>query len=83
MRRSLVGPRLAAERALAGGAVDLDRELDPGGSYTVQLVFDIPADVSAPRLLVTDRPMPGRLAERVLIGDDDSLLHAPTTLRIS
>jgi hypothetical protein len=32
---------------------------------------------------VIENGMPDRLAERVLIGDDDSLLHAPTTLRIS
>jgi hypothetical protein len=74
---------LAAERVLAGEAVDLGRELRPGGSYTVRLVFDIPADVPDPRLLVTDRPMPGRFAERVLIGDDESLFHPRTTLRIS
>ena len=74
---------LEAERTLTGGPVDLTREIPPGGSYTVELVYDLPEDVADPRLLVIENGMPDRLAERVLIGDDDSLLHAPTTLRIS
>ncbi|HYO47053.1 MAG TPA: hypothetical protein VEY33_10250 [Gemmatimonadota bacterium] len=74
---------IEAERALAGEPADLTREVPPGGSYTVELVYDLPEDVADPRLLVTEKGLPERLAERVLIGDDDSLLHAPTTLRIS
>lgn len=71
----------AAERAL-GGPADLTREVAPGGAYTVELVYDLPEDVADPRLLVSERVMPDRLAELVLIGDEDSLLHAPTTLGI-
>jgi hypothetical protein len=72
---------LAAERAL-GGPADLTREVAPGYAYTVELVFDLPVDVADPRLLVSETVMPDRLAELVLIGDEDSLLHAPTTLGI-
>ena len=73
----------AAERVLAGEPADLTREVPPGGSYVVELVYDLPEEVSDPRLLVIEKGLPERLAERVLIGDEDSLLHAPTTLRIS
>jgi hypothetical protein len=74
---------LDAERALAGDAARLAGDVAPGGARSVEFVFDLPADAEDPRLLVTDQVMPDRLAERVLIGDDDSVFHAPTTLRIS
>jgi hypothetical protein len=74
---------LDAERVLSEGPADLTREILAGGHYTVEIVFDLPEAVAEPRLLVTEEGMPEKLAELVLIGDDDSLFHAPTTLRIS
>lgn len=73
---------LDAERRLRGGPAGLERSIPAAGRITVEIVFDLPADIEAPRLLVTEDWLPDRLAELVLIGDDDSLLHAPTTLRI-
>jgi hypothetical protein len=74
----------AAEAALSGpGAGPLERPLTPGASYTVDVVFDVPAEVRAtPRLLVTEGPALQRLVERVLVGDEDSFGHKPTLLMV-
>jgi hypothetical protein len=69
-------------RALAseGGAAEmpLDTPLRPGESYTTQLVFDLPSDVSAPMLLVNeDSP-----ETRFIIGHENSLLHKKTEFKL-
>lgn len=76
----------AGEAALArlrGPQRPLTDELAPGGSYTTTVVFDLPADAGDPRLDVTDLPLPDRVVEFILIGDEDSFLHARTTIRLT
>ena len=76
---------LEAESALEaqqGGVVPFEQTLEHGMSYTKDLVFDLPANVQHPRLLVTEGHWLERLAELFLIGDEDSLFHKPTVIRL-
>lgn len=70
----------AAERQLG---LTPDRELssplEPGGQRVVTLVFELPADVRHPRLHVREGGSLQRVTELLLLGDEDSLLHAPVT----
>ena len=73
-----------AERALAQATDSMLRQpIAAGGSYEVRLVFDLPAGVAEPRLLVTDPTGVDRVLEGLLIGDSDSILHKPTTLALN
>lgn len=67
----------AAERA-----EPMVRPVRPGASYTFDVVFDLPAEVSNPRLRVAHGDALDRFTELFLIGDDDSLLHGRTTFRL-
>lgn len=72
-----------AEQALAetsGDSISLVRPIGAGESYDVRVVFDLPGGIREPRLLVTDATGVDRMLEAVLIGDDDSIFHQPTTL---
>ena len=67
--------RAALESAAAAQVKNtpLTQPLRPGGSYTTELVFDLPENVKNPRLLITDAD-----AARVthfLIGHEKSFLH--------
>ena len=70
----------AAERALG---LSPDRELssplDPGGQRVVTLAFELPSDVRHPRLHIREGGSLERVTELLLLGDEDSLLHAPVT----
>jgi hypothetical protein len=66
-----------------GTEAPLEQPISPGGnSYTRQLVFDLPAGIQQPRLLVTEGHWVDRLLELFLIGDEDSLLHKKTLIRL-
>lgn len=68
-----------AERALAESGVEstpLGQPLLPDASYTTVLVFDLPAEARAPRLLVS------QAAPALLIGNESSWLHAKTWFRL-
>lgn len=56
----------------------LTQPVSAGDGFTTTLVFTLPPDVERPRLLVREGLGIDRLFESVLVGDDDSLLHAPT-----
>jgi hypothetical protein len=56
----------------------LERPVDAGDSFTRAVVIDVPHGVRDPRLLVTMGGRLDRVVERVLIGDEDAILHAPT-----
>lgn len=73
----------AAERAL-GTAPDRDlaAPLRPGEAREVTMVFGLPPGVRRPRLLLREGTTVERFAEKLLIGDDDSFLHAPVTHRV-
>lgn len=78
--RDLETERAWAESRRARRA--LDDVLRPGGSLTVDLVFDVPAAVRDPRLVVRQGGVLERLSELFLIGDEDSLLHPPVAFRL-
>lgn len=70
------GARSLAEAGAAG--TPLDTPLRPGESYTTQLVFDLPAGVRRPVLLVSE----STAATRFIIGHENSLLHRKTKFRL-
>jgi len=76
---------LDAERALGtDGQVGLpDTAIEPGGMVTTRLVFDLPRDAANPRLYVRDSDPVAVATEMLLIGDEDSFLHARTTFALS
>jgi hypothetical protein len=51
-----------------------------GGTYKKVFVFDLPADVDTPALIVQSASMLDRFVEFFLIGDEDSLFHGRTKL---
>lgn len=62
---------LAGQKAIVAHNVPLTHALRPGESYETVLVFDLPAEVAAPRLLVADWfPL-----SQFLIGHENSPLH--------
>ena len=69
------------ERALAnavGPAIPLNSPVGANSQFTAPIVFDLPATVRDPKLLVTDTPGIARAIEGLLIGDEDSFLHKRT-----
>ena len=75
---------LKAERALAreeNVPMAFTRSVAAGHSYTKTLVFDVPADVRTPKLLITTGIALDRFIELFLIGDEDSLFHRKTVTR--
>jgi hypothetical protein len=76
----------AGEAALArlrGPQAPLTDPVGPGGHYATTVVFDLPPDAADPRLDITDGYWAARLIELFLIGDEDALLHKPTTIRLA
>jgi len=74
-------PSQAGLRALEAASepqAPLTRPLRPGELYTTTLVFDVPAGVRSPALLLTESSP----VTRLLIGHERSLLHAPTLFRL-
>jgi hypothetical protein len=76
----------AAERALGSASTSakpLPREtrVTHEPAYAT-LVFDLPADVRDPRLLVTDGWVIDRALEFVLINDENSIFHSRTLLAL-
>jgi hypothetical protein len=69
------------ERALAnavGPAIPLNYPVSASSQFTTPIVFDLPADVADPKLLISDTPGLARAIEGLLIGDEDSFLHKRT-----
>ena len=73
----------AALAAARGPLRPLTDEVGPGESYATAVVFDIPADAREPRLGATQGWWADRLVEFLLIGDEDSFLHARTSFRLT
>jgi hypothetical protein len=73
-----------AEGLLAGpaGYAPLARDIVPGGSYTVPVVFDLPDSAAPARLFVGEGLGFDRVIEGVLIGDEDSFLHRKVLLAL-
>src|SRR5436190_9600793 len=70
----------AALETAGGKAIDLNQRVAPGTAYTKQVVFDVPSNVTQPKLLVTEGLWIDHLLEFFLIGDEDSFLHNHTYL---
>lgn len=68
-----------AEAALAAGRTE--RDVEAGGSYTVDVVFDVPESLMT-RLDAREGLGVDRWIERALIGDEDALLHRRTLLAL-
>jgi hypothetical protein len=58
--------------ATTTGGTPLTTPLTPASSYTTQLTFLVPQNVTSPRLLITSD------APQLLIGDENSWLHKKT-----
>lgn len=76
------GPSAEGARALAaspeGGGTSLDTPLRPGESYTTNLVFDLPANIKNPELLVSE----GGFVTHFIIGHENSPWHRQTKFRL-
>lgn len=65
--------------AVAGdGGMPLTTPLRPGESYTTAFVFDVPAEVKQPTLLINEELLPTRF----IIGHENSFRHGQTTFRL-
>jgi len=62
----------ALEKTEGKAAIPFTRPLKPGESYTTDLVFEVPSDVSSPRLYIT---IADALPAPLLIGHERSPLH--------
>ncbi|MGC2108781.1 MAG: hypothetical protein WA655_04645 [Candidatus Korobacteraceae bacterium] len=72
IQRSSAGQ--SAWDAMHGPSHSLTDPIRPGEAYETTLVFDVPPDAGAPRLLASFAVFP----TQVLIGDENSLLHRKT-----
>jgi len=78
-RRFLPSPEgQEALRRAGEDSVPLERPLRPGESYLTQIVFDLPVDAQAPRLVLTEAFWPTRL----LIGHENSPGHRKTSFAL-
>jgi hypothetical protein len=71
----------AGQRALElseGAGLPFTTPLRPGESYMTELVFDLPADVRAPRLRIHE----GESVTHFIIGHENSLLHKQTAFQL-
>jgi hypothetical protein len=62
-----------------GTGMPFTTPLRPGESYTTELVFDLPADVRAPRLLLRE----GEAVTHFIIGHENSPLHKKTAFQLT
>ena len=65
-------------RQYRGSTDGLRRALAPGESYTTDITFDVPADAEDLRLVLRNADP----ETHVLIGHENSILHAKTTFRL-
>lgn len=79
--RSALGERAFA--ATGRPSLGESRTLAPGEFYVTHFVFDLPPDVEEPVLDVSSGWGVDRLAELLLIGDEDSIFHARTVFRLA
>ena len=71
-----------AERASGTDGMDLERQLGPGESRSVRVVFDLPKGTTAPLLSAKEGVPPETEIEGLLLGDEDSVLHPPVLLAL-
>jgi hypothetical protein len=76
-------PSTEGQRALdgsqpGGGSTPLDTPLRPGESYMTDLVFDLPAGIKNPELLMRE----GEFITHFIIGHENSFWHKKTKFRL-
>jgi hypothetical protein len=76
-------PSTEGQRALdgsqaEGGGAPLDTPLRPGESYTTDLVFDLPANIKNPVLLMRE----GDFITHFIVGHENSFWHEKTKFRL-
>ena len=74
-------PAAAAERLLRNlneAGMPFTTPLRPGETYQTTVVFDLPADIQSPTLLIHE----GESETRFVIGHENSLLHKKTRFQI-
>jgi hypothetical protein len=71
----------ALENSLGVEWTPLTRPLRPGECYATQLVFDLPSNARGPKLLIAGPAEPEWLG-RIIIGEEDSILHKKVYLRL-
>ena len=80
-RGNKYSPSIEGQRALeasSGSSTPLTTPLKPGGSYTTDVAFDLPADVKATTLLINE----GELLTRFVIGHENSPLHKKSRFQL-
>ena len=80
-RRNKYSPSTEGQRALEAaqnGGTPMTTPLRPGGSYTTEVVFDLPPDVKAATLLVNE----GEWETHFVIGHENSPLHRKTRFQL-
>ncbi|MBV9217100.1 MAG: hypothetical protein JO053_13090 [Acidobacteria bacterium] len=69
---------LQAETQLPSANVRLDADIHHNEAINKEIVFDLPAGIVSPKLLITEGYGIDKTIEHVLPGDEDSLFHAQT-----
>ena len=69
-----------AEAALPSAGVSLGADIKGSQTIEKEIVFDLPENVAAPRLLITEGYGVDKWIESMLIGDEDSILHKRISL---
>ena len=64
--------------SMGAGGAPIETPLRPGESYTTELVFDLPANARAERLLVNESDLPTHF----IIGHENSPLHKKTEFKL-
>jgi len=80
-RGNKYSPSTEGQRALEASqssGTPLTTPLKPGGSYTTDVVFDLPADMKATSLLINE----GESLTRFVIGHENSPLHRKTRFQL-
>jgi hypothetical protein len=68
-----------ALQAIGRAGQPLNSMVNAGDSFTYTAVFDLPAGASQPGLVISHGAFPGA----IIIGDEQSLLHKPTIVRLA
>jgi hypothetical protein len=73
-------PSSAGQAALTSqiAGIPITDPLRPGENYTTVVVFDVPADVKTPTLLIQE----GNFLTRLIIGHENSLFHRKTRFQL-
>ncbi len=60
-----------------------EQKVPAGGSFEGEVIFDLPTDVTNPRLDISEGIGIDKVIEAVLIGDEDSIFHRRTRFKLT